>query len=85
MHLFTDDRSQLVLPFLIEVEGYRARVERTRDGVLHRRVIELNEEITFKATSFRMVETKFTRALQTYFSLCEQQGTEAEKPVVIKY
>lgn len=74
-----------MLPFLIEVEGYRARVERTRDGVLHGRVIEIQEVITFKATTFRMVETKFMRALQAYFSRCEQRGTEPEKPVVMGY
>lgn len=74
-----------MLPFLIEVEGYRARVERTRDGMLHGRVIEIHEVINFKASTFRMVETQFMRALQAYFTRCQQNGTEPEKPVVMGY
>ena len=46
-----------MLPFLVELEGYRARVERDREGVLHGRVIEVHEVITFKATTVRMLET----------------------------
>ncbi|MEO8576131.1 MAG: hypothetical protein ABI556_05505 [Gemmatimonadales bacterium] len=69
-----------MLPYLVEIEGYRARVERDREGVLHGRVIEIHEVITFKATTQRMVETKFARALQAYFTRCEQSGTKPEKP-----
>ena len=54
-------------------------------GVLHGRVIEINEIITFKATTFRMAETKFARALQAYFTRCRQSGVEPEKPTVLDF
>ncbi|HEX2723569.1 MAG TPA: hypothetical protein VHM24_11695 [Gemmatimonadaceae bacterium] len=69
-----------MLPFLVEIEGYRARVERTRDGVLHGRVIEINDSITFKATTARMVEPKFASALEAYFTRCKQNGVEPQRP-----
>lgn len=71
-----------MLPFLVEFEGYRARVERDRDGMLYGRVIGLNEIITFKAPTFRMVETRFAKALGAYFSRCEQKGVKPDKPAV---
>ena len=74
-----------MLPFLVEIEGYRARIERDREGVLHGRVIELHEVITFKATTIRMVETKFAKALAAYFTRCEQNGVEPEKPKVLGF
>jgi len=69
-----------MLSFLIEFEGYRARVERDRDGTLHGRVIEINEPIFFKASSMRMVETKFAKALQAYFERCQYLGIDPEAP-----
>ena len=45
-----------MLSLLYEIEGYRARVERDREGILHGRVIEIEEVITFKAISIRLVE-----------------------------
>lgn len=68
--------------YLIEFEGYRARVERDREGILHGRVIELDEVITFKAISFRMVESKFQKALVGYFARCEKMGVKPELPRV---
>ena len=69
-----------MLTYLVEIEGYRARIERTRDGVLHGHVIEIHAPISFKATTPRLVETKFARALQDYFTRCQQQGIDPEKP-----
>ena len=66
--------------YLVEYEGYRARVERDRDGILHGRVIDLNEVITFKAISFRLVESKFQLALLGYFARCEKMGVKPEAP-----
>ena len=74
-----------MLPFLVEIEGYRARIERDREGVLHGRVIELHEVITFKATTLRMVETKFAKALAAYFIRCEQNGVQPEKPAILGF
>jgi predicted HicB family RNase H-like nuclease len=69
--------------YLVEYEGYRARVERDRDGILHGRVIDLDEVITFKAISFRLVESKFQMAMMQYFSRCEKLGKKPEEPKVM--
>ena len=69
-----------MLTFLIEMEGYRARVERDREGMLHARVIEIEEVIYFKAQSVRLVERKFATALAAYFERCDQMGVDPEKP-----
>jgi len=69
-----------MLSYLIEFEGYRARVERARDGMLWGRVLELNEPINFKAQTVRVVETRFAQALQAYFERCRARGIEPEKP-----
>ncbi len=70
-----------MLSFLIEFEGYRARIERDRDGVCHGRVIEIDEVINFKAGSMRMMESKFATALGLYFVKCKEQGVEPQRPV----
>ena len=69
-----------MLSLLYEIEGYRARVERDREGVLHGRVIEIEEVITFKAISMRLVERNFARALEAYFERCRMMGTDPEVP-----
>ena len=70
-----------MLSFLMELEGYRARIERDRDGILHGRVIEIEEVIYFRASTLRMVERKFANALELYFERCKQVGREPEKPI----
>ena len=70
-----------MLSFLMELEGYRARIERDRDGMLHGRVIEIEEVIYFRASTLRMVERKFANALEMYFDRCKQTGREPEKPI----
>ena len=66
--------------FLVELEGYRARVERDRDGTLHGRVLEMEEIIQFRAPTVRLLESKFARALEMYFDLCKERGVEPKKP-----
>lgn len=69
-----------MVPFLVEIEGYRARVERDRDGTLWGRVIEIDDVITFKASTMRVVESRFAKALGAYFERCLQQGIKPQKP-----
>lgn len=69
-----------MIDFVIEFEGYRARVERARDGMLHGRVIGLDEIINFKAATMRVVERQFAKALEAYFERCKMRGVEPEKP-----
>jgi predicted HicB family RNase H-like nuclease len=66
--------------FLVELEGYRARIERERDGTLRGRVLEMEEIIHFRASTMRMVETKFAHALESYFVYCREKGIEPRKP-----
>jgi len=68
---------------LIEFEGYFARVERARDGILYGRVIGLEEVIHFKAVTQRVVERQFAMALEAYFQRCMQKGIKPEKPRAI--
>ena len=74
-----------MLSFLLEFEGYRARIERDREGVLHGRVIEIDEPIYFKALTIRVVERKFAMALEAYFDRCRQLGVDPEKPTPGSY
>ena len=66
--------------FLIERDGYYAKVERERDGMLHGRVVGLKTMISFKAVTQRVVERQFARAMDAYFDRCKQLGIEPEKP-----
>lgn len=68
------------MSFVVEIEGYRARVERDREGMLHGRVLEMEDLVYFKASTMRMVEAKFAKALEAYFELCKQRGVEPRKP-----
>jgi hypothetical protein len=70
----------VMLSLLYEVDGYRARVERDRDGVLHGRVLDIDEVITFKAISARFIERNFSLALYAYFERCRSLGIEPEQP-----
>jgi len=65
---------------IIELEGYFAKLERGRDGMLYGRVIGLEEIISFKAPAQRVVERCFSKALEAYFERCKQRGVEPEKP-----
>jgi predicted HicB family RNase H-like nuclease len=74
-----------MIDYLVEVEGYRARVERARDGMLYGRVIGLEEIINFKAPTMRVVERQFAKALEAYFERCKMRGVEPEKPVSLGF
>ena len=71
--------------FLIENAGYRARVERSNDGMLHGRVIELDECINFRAATVGVITRRFAMALEAYFDRCKQLGVEPEKPQPLGY
>ena len=69
--------------FLVELEGYRARIERERDGTLRGRVLEMEEIIHFRASTMRMIEIKFAHALEAYFAECREKGIEPRKPAAL--
>ena len=65
---------------IIEIEGYYAKLERSRDGMIFGRVIGLEHVINFKAPTLRVAERQFAKALESYFELCKQRGIEPERP-----
>ena len=65
---------------ILEIEGYYAKLERERDGMIYGRVIGLEEIINFKAVTIRVAERQFALALESYFERCKQRGVEPEKP-----
>ena len=67
--------------YLIEFEGYRARVERDREGMFYGRVLEIDDVVNFKASTMRQVESKFATALEYYFARCKEQGVDPQRPV----
>ena len=69
-----------MIEYMVEIEGYRAKIERARDGMLHGRVIGLDEVINFKAPTKRIVERQFAKALEAYFDRCRTRGVEPQKP-----
>jgi predicted HicB family RNase H-like nuclease len=74
-----------MIDFMIELEGYRARVERARDGMLYGRVLGLEEIVNFKAPTKRVIERQFAKALEAYFDRCRTRGVEPEKPVAMGF
>ncbi len=71
--------------FLIEFEGYRARVERDRDGLLHGRVMGIDDAVNFKAVTMRQVESKFAAALSSYLEGCRARGVDPQKPTDLEF
>lgn len=69
-----------MLAYMVEVEGYRAKIERSGDGMLYGRVLGLEEIVNFKAITMRVVERQFAVALEAYFERCRQKGVEPAKP-----
>ena len=70
------------MSFIVEIEGYRARVERDKEGILHGRVLEMEDLVYFKAVTTRMVETKFAQAIENYLQSCREKGVEPRKPTL---
>jgi predicted HicB family RNase H-like nuclease len=40
----------------------------------------MEEIIQFRASTMRMIETKFANALESYFVFCRERGIEPKKP-----
>ena len=73
------------MSFVVEIEGYRARVERAADGTLLGRVIEMEDQVYFRAATMRMVETKFAKAIEAYLENCKQRGIEPKKSTGVSF
>jgi hypothetical protein len=73
-------KKTMLIHSIIELEGYYAKIERGKDGLLYGRVIGLEEIINFKAVTQRVVERAFAKAMEGYFERCKMRGVEPEKP-----
>ena len=66
-------------------KGYTATVEFDADEtVLHGRVDNLRDVISFHAVSVGSAQSAFEEAIDDYLDLCSERGEQAEKPVVGK-
>ena len=65
----------------IEHEGYVARIELDEDEkILHGRVINISDVVTFEAPSAPQLLREFKRSMEDYFAFCKKRGEEPEKP-----
>lgn len=65
----------------MKYKGYSAEVE--FDGeqeVLHGRVVDLNDVITFEATSVEGLRAAFQGSVDDYLEWCRKDGREPERP-----
>lgn len=49
------------------------------------RVIEMEEQVYFRAATMRMVETKFAKAIEAYLENCKQRGVEPKKSAGVSF
>jgi len=62
-------------------KGYTATVEFDPDEmVLHGRVDNIRDVVTFHAASVDGIEPAFAEAVDDYLSLCEERGEEPDRP-----
>lgn len=65
----------------MEYKGYSARVEYDEDlGVLHGQVLNINDVITFQATSVDELRKEFEISVDDYLAWCEERGEEPDRP-----
>ncbi|HSU17422.1 type II toxin-antitoxin system HicB family antitoxin [Longimicrobium sp.] len=62
-------------------EGYTATVEFDSDEmVLHGRLENIRDVVTFHASSVDEVQPAFVEAVDDYLALCEERGEEPDVP-----
>jgi len=67
-------------------KGYTATVEFDADEmVLHGRVDNLRDVVTFQAGSVDDLQSMFEEAIEDYLDLCSERGEEPEKPFSGKF
>jgi predicted HicB family RNase H-like nuclease len=70
----------------IEHHGSVARIELDQDEkILHGRVININDVVTFEAASAPQLLREFKRSMEDYFAFCKKRGEEPEKPFSGKF
>ena len=66
---------------LLKYKGYFGRVALDTDaGVLHGRVVNTRDVITFEADNVKDLEKEFHNSVNDYLEFCEERGEEPDKP-----
>ena len=66
---------------MMEYRGYVAEVEYDDSvDVLHGRVLNLRDVISFEAESAKEIRRAFEEAVDDYLAYCDERGEEPEKP-----
>lgn len=64
---------------IIKYKNYIAEVE-LDDTILHGRILNLRNVITFETTDATKVQEEFKNAVNDYIEWCKEDGVEPEKP-----
>jgi predicted HicB family RNase H-like nuclease len=71
---------------MMEYKGYTAQVEFDAEaGLLHGRVINTRDVITFQGTSVAEVRSAFADSVEDYLAFCASRNEEPEKPFSGKF
>lgn len=66
---------------MIEYKGYVAEVEYDDSvGVLHGRIGNVRDVISFEAESAKDVRSRFEEAVNDYLAFCAERGEEPDRP-----
>ena len=66
----------------MKYKGYTAHVERgPEDGVLHGRVDEIDDVVTFEGETPEALEREFRISVDAYLEFCAKDGAEPNPPI----
>ncbi len=65
---------------MIEYKRYVGKVIDLEDGVLHGRVINIRDVVTFEAKSAKELEREFRKSVDVYIEMCEKHGEDPDRP-----
>lgn len=66
---------------LLEYNGYFGSINVSiEDGVIHGKLLYINDLVTFEADNVADLEKAFAEAVDDYLDYCKQKGKEPEKP-----
>jgi predicted HicB family RNase H-like nuclease len=66
---------------MLNYKGYTGEVEIDFEaGILHGRVLDLRDVITFEGSTPKKLEQAFRASIDDYLALCKERGEAPEKP-----
>lgn len=67
-------------------KGYYGSVEySTEDDVLHGRVLNINDIVTYEGTTVSEIKASFVEAVEGYLQMCAELGEPPDKPASGKF